>query len=113
MDLNEVDVTLGLATDADQERIRRLAGRFRANLEQFTSVIKRPEHVVNAESHSRFPRITTYYLGVVEDNIFHIKKLNCQLRDNQLFRPKVSAERWQTTLRRMFGLLSLMHGCVV
>ncbi|KAI7499069.1 hypothetical protein KC367_g4785 [Hortaea werneckii] len=113
VDLDEVDGALGLAIDADGDRIRRLAGRCCANLEHFTSVIKRPEHVVNAESHSHFFRITTYYLGVNEDNIFHMKRLSRQLRGNQLLRPEVSGERLQTTLRRMFGLLSLMHCCVV
>ncbi|KAI7089345.1 hypothetical protein KC356_g2489 [Hortaea werneckii] len=113
VDLDEVDFALGLAMDAGKDRIRRLIGRFRANPEHFTSVIKRPEHVVNEESHSHFFRITTYYLGVIEDNIFHMKKLIRQLRDNQLLRPEVSEERLQTTLKRMFGLLSLMHGCVL
>lgn len=75
--------------------------------------MKRPEHVVNAKSHSHFFRINTYYLGVIEDNIFHIKKLISQLRENQLLRPEVSEERLQRTLGRVFGLLSLMHGCVV
>lgn len=113
VDLDEVDGALGLAIDADRDRIRRPAGRCCADLEHFTSVVKRSEHVVNAESHSQFFRITTYYLGVNEDNIFHMKRLSRQLRDNQLLRPEVSGERLQTTLRRMFGLLSLMHCCVV
>ncbi|KAI6841847.1 hypothetical protein KC340_g2211 [Hortaea werneckii] len=113
MDIDELDVALGVAMDANKGRIRRLAGRFCANLKHFTSIVKRPEHVVNAESHSHFFRITTYYLGVIEDNIFHIKKLISQLRENQLLRPEVSEERLQRTLGRMFGLLSLMHGCVV
>ncbi|GAB1729567.1 hypothetical protein NU195Hw_g696t1 [Hortaea werneckii] len=112
-DLNELDVTLGLAMDADNDRVGRLGGKFHANLEHFTSVMKRPEHVVNAESHSHFFRITTYYLGVTEDNVFHMKKFIRQLRDNQLLRQEVSEERLQTALRRVFGLLSLMHGCVV
>ncbi|KAI7283076.1 hypothetical protein KC345_g3087 [Hortaea werneckii] len=111
--LEEVDVALGVAMDADKEPIRRLAGRFRANPEHFTSIVELPEHVVDAESHSHFFRITTYYLGVIEDNMFHMKKRIRQLRDNQLLRPEVSEERLQTTLRRMFGLLSLMHGRVV
>lgn len=92
VDLNEVYVTLALAMDADKDRIRHMAGRFCANLEHLTSVIKRPEHVVNAESHSHFSRITTYCLGVIEDNVFHMKKLIRQLRDNQLLRPEVSEE---------------------
>ncbi|KAI6904771.1 hypothetical protein KC318_g783 [Hortaea werneckii] len=113
VDIDELDVALGVAMDADRGRIRRLAGRFCANLKHFTSIVKRPEHVVNAESHSHFFRITIFYLGAIEDNIFHIKKLISQLRENQLLRPELSEERLQRTLGRMFGLLSLMHGCVV
>ncbi|KAI7164275.1 hypothetical protein KC349_g796 [Hortaea werneckii] len=48
VDLDELDVTLGVAMDADRDRIRRLAGRFRANLKLSAPVLKRPEHVVNA-----------------------------------------------------------------
>lgn len=113
VDLDEMDVTLGVAMDADRDRIRRLAGRFRANLKHFAPVMKGPEHVVNAESHSHFFRISTYSLGVIGDNIFHMKKLIGQLRENQLLRPEVSEIRLNRTLRHMFGLLSLMHGCVV
>ncbi|KAI7182637.1 hypothetical protein KC363_g8665 [Hortaea werneckii] len=113
VDLDEVDGALGLAIDADRDRIRRLAGRCCANLEHSTFVVERPEHVVNAESHSHFFRITTYYLGVNEDSIFHMKRPSRQLRDNQLLRPEVSGERLQTTLRSMFGLLSFMHCCDV
>ena len=83
--------------------------RFSLNFRDFESLKTRPDDCANASRGDNYWIRKHNHLEIARDNIVHVRRLVYHLRENGMI---CDGDALQLTLRRMYALLALMHGCV-
>lgn len=106
-DLSVVDQKVGAALVANAQELNK--DRFRANMTHFEAIAVRDYRISGAKSTSGIFANPSLRIVLISDNLFHVKSLVAQLhRDGMVVG---SDEELQTAMRRMWALVSVMHGC--
>ncbi|EON69922.1 hypothetical protein W97_09187 [Coniosporium apollinis CBS 100218] len=92
------------------------ASRFKLNYRTFERQIRRPKKIVQLKPDANFWTRPAYRLPIILDNIYHIRRMMTAIFDRKLTvgsSDKDGTEaKLHQKLRRMYGLLAIMFGCV-
>ncbi|KAM0719967.1 hypothetical protein Q7P37_004102 [Cladosporium fusiforme] len=83
--------------------------RFCLNFRDFEALLQRPDDCQNASRGDAYWIRKHAHLDIARDNIVHVRRLLCHLQENDMIK---DLDALQLTMRRMYALLALMHGCV-
>jgi hypothetical protein len=85
--------------------------RFMLNFRDFEALTTRPDECANASRGDNYWIRKHNHLEIARDNIAHVRRLVYHLQENGMIVDE-HTDTLQLTLRRMYALLALTHGCV-
>lgn len=85
--------------------------RFKLNFLEFEAITERPALVSEANFGDGIFNNQSRFLDIAKDNIFHVKVLAAQLREQALLGEATTDQHFHDCLRRMWALVAIMHGC--
>ncbi|KAK5126347.1 hypothetical protein LTR85_010583 [Meristemomyces frigidus] len=105
------DLDERVATALQRSALTLDLARFRANMYHFESLVERPARIRDVKKGASIFANQSARIVLVEDNMFHIKVLIAQIRDNGLLAENTSDAQLQEALRRLWALVAVMWGC--